>query len=213
MATSIEELQAVIGQTPPTKRYTVAEFIEIAENRPDEWLELIDGEIVVVSKPDKKHQTHTGQIIEIFANHHQQIKALGCRIGGTNFYFDVTRELKEQAWARGEKLQSDVCPDASINYRDYLDTDRRPPALLVVEVLSDSNRENLERDTITKPEIYAALEIPAYWIVDRRDESVMVYTKPSGGKYTACERFTGDQVLPAPGLEFLQITPAQIFEV
>ena len=203
MATSVEELQAVIGQTPQTKRYTIAEFIEIAENRPDEWLELIDGEIVVVSKPDKKHQKHTGRIIGLFAQHAQHINTIGCQIGGTNFYFEVTRELKEQAWARGEKLQSDVCPDASISYQDYLDTDRVPPAPLVVEVLSDSNRENLERDTITKPEIYAALEIPAYWIVDRRDESVMVYTKPSGGTYTVCERFTGDQILPAPGLEFL----------
>jgi Uma2 family endonuclease len=211
MATSVEELETVIGQTPQKKRYTIAEFVQIAEDRTDEWLELIDGEIVVVSKPDKKHQTHTGRIIELFADHIQQIKALGCRIGGTNFYFEVTRELKEQGWAKGEKLQSDVCPDASINFRDYLDTDRRPPALLVVEVLSDSNRENLERDIITKPEIYAALEIPAYWIVDRRDESVTVYTAPTGGKYSERERFTDGQVLPAPGLEFLQITPAQVF--
>jgi Uma2 family endonuclease len=172
---------------------------------------LIRGEIVVVSKPDKKHQKHTGRIISLFADHHQEIRALGFQIGGANCYFEVTEELRDQARARGEEIQSDVCPDASISFQDYWDTDRIPPALLVVEVLSFSNRENLERDTITKPEIYAALEIPAYWMADRRDQSVKVYTKPSGGKYTACERFTGDQVLPAPGLEFLQITPAQIF--
>ncbi len=213
MATSVEELKAIVRRSPQTKRYTIAEFIEIAEANPDQWLELIRGEIVVVSQPDKKHQKHATRINGLFARHYQQISTLGCQIGGTSCYFEVTEELREQARAAGEEMQSDVCPDASISFQDYWDTDRIPPALLVVEVLSFSNRENLERDTLTKPEIYAALQIPAYWIADRRDESVTVYTKPSGGKYTACERFTGDQVLPAPGLEFLQITPAQIFEV
>ncbi|MCI0390561.1 MAG: Uma2 family endonuclease [Acidobacteria bacterium] len=211
MATSIEELKAIIGQAPQKKRYTIAEFIEIAEDHPDQWLELIDGEIVIVSKPDKKHQKHAGRIINLFAHHLQKINAIGCQIGGTNFYFEVTRELKEKALAKGEKLQSDVCPDASISYQDFLDTDRIPPAPLIVEILSDSNRENLERDTITKPDIYAALKIPAYWVVDRRDQSVWAYTEPVEGKYTVCEQIKGDAVLPAPGLEFLQITPARIF--
>jgi hypothetical protein len=33
----------------------------------------------------------------------------------------------------------------------------------------------------------------------------------SNGAYAVCEKINGDQVLPAPGLEFLQIAPAQIF--
>jgi len=43
------------------------------------------------------------------------------------------------------------------------------------------------------------------------DKSVLAHTKPRDGGYGVCEQFKGDQVLPAPGLEFLQITPAQIF--
>jgi Uma2 family endonuclease len=211
MATSVEELQTIIGQAPRSKQYTIAEFIEYAEDHPDQWLELIRGEIVVVSQPDKKHQKHTGRIIRQFARHNDQIEAAGLQIGGTNCYFEVTDELREQAQLLGEKIQSDVCPDASISYQDYWDTERIPPALLVVEVLSFSNRENPERDTITKPEIYAALEIPAYWIVDRRDESVTVYTQPVGGEYQSQVKCQGEDILPAPGLEFLQITPPQIF--
>jgi Uma2 family endonuclease len=212
MATSIEELKAIIGQAPQKKRYTIAEFVEIAEDHPDQWLELIRGEIVVVPPPSKKHQKHATRVVNLFGHFIEQIESLGCQLAGTTCYFEVTEELREQAWAKGEKIQSDVCPDASISYKDYWDTGRIPPALLVVEVLSISNRENLERDTITKPEIYAALEIPAYWIVNRRDQSIWAHTEPIGGRYTVCERFKGDQVLPAPGLEFLQITPTQIFE-
>jgi Uma2 family endonuclease len=211
MSTSVEELQTIIGQAPRSKRYTIAEFIEYAEDHPDQWLELIRGEIVVVSKPDNKHQKHTGRLIELFAGHLSRIKAMELQIGGTNCYFEVTEELREHARLLGEKIQSDVCPDASISHQDYWDTERIPPALLVVEVLSFSNRENLERDTITKPEIYAALEIPAYWIVDRRDESVLVYTQPVRGQYQSEVKYQEEDILPAPGLEFLQITPARIF--
>ncbi|MGH9755792.1 MAG: Uma2 family endonuclease, partial [Blastocatellia bacterium] len=106
---------------------------------------------------------------------------------------------------------SDICPDVVIYYRGYHRANRRPPALLAVEVLSFSNRQNIERDLLLKRKIYAPLEVPAYWIIDRRDQSVMAYTTPNRGEYMMCEQFKGDQVLPAPGLEFLQITPAQIF--
>jgi hypothetical protein len=39
----------------------------------------------------------------------------------------------------------------------------------------------------------------------------MTYTEPGGGEYLVCEQFRGNQVLPAPDLEFLQITPLQLF--
>lgn len=211
MATSVEELQTIIGQAATAKLYSIAEFIEIAEAHPDQWLELIKGEIIVVPAPDKQHQKHVGQIINLFARHQPAISALGCQIGGTNNYFEVTQELQQQARAAGKKIQSDVCPDASISYQDYWDRARRPPALLVVEVLSVSNRENIERDTVAKVEIYAALEIPAYWVIDRRDQSIWVYTEPRDAEYQTVAQYTGEQLLPAPGLEFLQITPAQIF--
>jgi hypothetical protein len=52
--------------------------------------------------------------------------------------------------------------------------------------------------------------IPAYWVVDRRDRSVWAHTAPRDGKYTRRTQFKGRRKLPAPGLEFLAITPAQI---
>jgi Uma2 family endonuclease len=94
--------------------------------------------------------------------------------------------------------------------RDYF-TIEEFKVVLVVEILSDSNSENLKRDLQTKVWIYGALEIPACWIVDRRDESVLVYANPIAGFYGEPMRYQGDQVLPAPGLDFLRITPAMIF--
>jgi Uma2 family endonuclease len=184
----------------------------VADALPDYRLELIYGEIVMSPKPSNRHQKQVGQLITLFAFYAPQIKALGCHIGGSSYFYEISEELSEKFATPSGGKPSDVCPDASICYRDYLDTDRIPPALLVVEVLSDSDYRHVDRDMATKPEIYAALEIPAYWVVDYRDESIWVHVNPSEGEYALRQQLKGDAILPAPGLEFLQITPAQIFE-
>ena len=162
-------------------------------------------------QPDKRHQNHAGQLTTLFGLYTPQIINLGCRIGGATFYFEVPDRAREKLVASGLESPSDVCPDISICYRDYHDKDLLPPALLVVEVFSDSRREYVYRDMTTKPEIYAALEIPTYWIVDRRDNSVWVHTQPSEGKYVLRRQFKDASILPAEGLEFLQISTVQIF--
>lgn len=192
--------------------FTIPEFEVVADLFPDHRLELINGEIVMSPQPDKRHQKNTGRSINLFAKYLEQIEALGCGIGGSNYFFSVPDEVCKRLAAAGLGSPSDVCPDASICYQDYLDTGRIPPALLVVEVLSDSRLLYVQRDMTTKPEIYAALKIPTYWIVDRRTQSVWVHTKPNEGGYASRQQLKGDAVLPAPGLEFLQITPAQIFK-
>ncbi|MEP7341079.1 MAG: Uma2 family endonuclease [Acidobacteriota bacterium] len=192
--------------------FTIPEFEIVADLFPDHRLELINGEIVMSPPPDRRHQQHAGQLLDLFSEYHKRIKAAGCGIGGANYFYEVPDEVAERLVAAGLGNPSDVCPDASISFKKYHHTGRIPPALLVVEVLSDSRRGHVFRDMTTKPEIYAALEIPTYWIVDRRDQSVLVHTQPSGSAYALRQQFKGDAILPAPGLDFLQITPAQIFE-
>ncbi len=203
--------EIVINKRSPHDYFSIEDFKVIAETLPDHRLELINGELVMSPKPDKRHQKHARRVNTLLGLHTAEIVAIGCEIDGGNAFFEIPEELSLRLANEAGGRPSDVCSDASVCYRDYLDTDRRPPALLVVEILSDSNRQNLERDLEIKALIYAALEIPAYWVVDRRDRSVWAYTEPRDGEYAACEQIKGDQFLPAPGLEFLQITPAQIF--
>jgi Uma2 family endonuclease len=216
MATTTEEIKAQESQTEATaslvRRFSLAEFAAVADVLPDDRLELINGEIIMVPPPDKLRMKRTNRLIELFAHHVKKITALGGQISGSNCYYAVPKDLQQRWVEEGTKGPDNVCPDASICYRDYLDTDRRPPALLVVEVLSVSKQEHIDRGLSIKTEIYATLEIPAYWVVDRRDQSVWVYTAPKDRKYRSCQSYQGNQALPAPGLEFLQLTPAQIFE-
>ncbi|MGH9798928.1 MAG: Uma2 family endonuclease, partial [Blastocatellia bacterium] len=203
--------QIVVKPEQGRDYFTIPEFEVVAALFPDHRLELINGDIVMSPQPDRRHQKNTGRSINLFAKYLEQIEALGCEIGGSNYFFSVPDDVCERLYAIGLESPSDVCPDSSICYRDYLDTDRMPPAMLVVEVLSDSKPAYIQYDLTTKPEIYAALEIPSYWVVDRRDNSVWVHTLPCDGRYTLRQQFRGNAILPAPGLEFLQITPTQIF--
>jgi Uma2 family endonuclease len=193
------------------RRFTLEEFEEMVNLFPDDQLELINGEIIMSPPPDGVHIEQTINVEYLLAKQLSQIEKLGCRVVGSNAWYAVPRELKRVWVEAGGEGPDHVCPDASVCYRDYVKTGRRPPALLVVEVLSVSSRSAIDRDLINKPDIYASLEIPAYWVVDRRDKSVWAHTAPSEGKYTRRAQYKGRRKLPAPGLEFLAITPAQVF--
>ncbi len=195
------------GKLAADSHFTLAEFNTVAELLPYRRLELIKGEIKVFPPPDKEHQYLASRFNMLCAPHVAEIEALDCFLAGSTNYFEVPESFLNEEGAG----PSAINPDATVCYRDYWYTDRRPPALLVVEVLSFSNREVADNDLVTKLEIYAALEIPAYWIIDRRDQSVWVHTQLRDGEYTLHQQLKAAEVLPAPGLEFLQITPAQIF--
>ena len=180
--------QPLIAPEPLVRRFTLDEFADICHSLPDERLELINGEIVMSPPPDFIHIEQTMSIEHLLAKHWAEIEKLGCRIAGSSAWYVVPHELKE-AWVNaGVKGPHHVCPDASVCFADYLRSERRPPALLVIEVISVSKRSEIERDLVSKPDIYAALEIPAYWVIDRRDQSVWVHTAPAklskGRSYT-----------------------------
>jgi Uma2 family endonuclease len=190
---------------------TLEEFEDIATALPDEKLELINGEIEMAPPPDSFHIEKSDLLLELFIIHAAEIAALNCQLS-QSCWLAVPTEMQE-LWAReGVRGPSNVGPDLAIRYRDYLQTNRRPPALLVVEVISVSSQREIDRDLIRKPDIYATLEIPTYWVVDRRDKSVWVHTQPRDGQYAKREHCKGRRKLPAPGLEFLHLTPARIFE-
>ncbi|MFN7949334.1 MAG: Uma2 family endonuclease [Blastocatellia bacterium] len=200
----------IIADRSLVRRYTIEEFRAVAEALPDDRLELINGEIVMAPPPDLMHMQLTDHLLEMLADHNREIRSLNCRISGSRYY-EVPQALQDRWVAEGVTGPHEVCPDVSIYYRDYLKKQRRPPAPLVIEVLSVSHRVHIDRDLVIKPDIYAAPEIAAYWVIDRRDRSVWVHAAPKDGKYTRIAQFKGRRKLPAPGLEFLTISPAQIF--
>ncbi len=198
---------------PLVRRFTLEEFEELVHLFPDDRLELINGEIVMAPPPDFIHIKQTVRTENLLAPFYREIRALNCQIAGSSVWYIVPKELKETWNEENIDGPHNVCPDASICCDEYVNGNKecRPPALLVIEIISVSGKREIDRDLISKPDIYAALEIPTYWVIDRRDQSVWVHTAPRDGKYTRRVQYKGRKKLPAPSLEFLTITPAQIF--
>jgi Uma2 family endonuclease len=135
--------------------------IEDLASTPDDGqrYEIFDGSLLVTPPPDTFHGiTNQGIVYLLYKFAPPELRVLGVGIG-----------------VRMRQGRSLFIPDAMVVPRAAMAT--RAPAvdaedvLLVVEVLSPSNRAN---DLVLKRHEYAFAEIPDYWIVDDRAKTLTV---------------------------------------
>ncbi|MEW6582295.1 MAG: Uma2 family endonuclease [Actinomycetota bacterium] len=149
--------------------------------RPDERVELLDGELVVVSPSSP---AHAGTV--------QRLNAALSHI------YLPEREVRVQSvLPSGERSLPE--PDLVILPAD-LDVQRRHPraeeTLLAIEVAVTSMPVDRR-----KARIYAAAGVPVYWIVDVDGRAVHVLQDPSPDGYLTRHTLSGDARLPLPGAE------------
>jgi Uma2 family endonuclease len=125
---------------------------------PDDRVELLEGVIVSMAPQNVAHAAGVFRVHQAFQ------RALGERA-----LVRVQLPL-----ALGKRSVPE--PDLAIVSGRVSDFDRAHPttALLVVEVADSS----LKQDRLTKRAIYAAAEIPEYWVVNLPDECVEVRRDP-----------------------------------
>lgn len=156
------------------RKWTVEEFTRASNLglfRPDERLELIQGEIYEKMPPNPPHASLTDSIAE------------SLRPTATIAHACVRVE-KPLVLSNIGQPEPDIAVVRGV-LRDYL---RQHPtasdALLVIEV-SDST---LEQDRTTKRDDYAAAGIPEYWIVNINQRQIEVFRDPQDGRWQ--ETFT-----------------------
>jgi Uma2 family endonuclease len=91
-------------------------------------------------------------------------------------------------------------PDVAVVPSGDYDTDHPDRAYLIVEVAESS----LSVDRGVKLRLYAACEVPEYWIVNVVDRLIEVYTEPAAGSYAQVRRYERGQslrLLSFPDLE------------
>lgn len=174
------------GQRSVPRRWTHDEFIQMAESgiiRPDERVELIDGEIVPMSPAGKRHSSVVLWLSTTLP-HWVQRRAL-VRVQNTF-------RLDEHVTPEPDLLLLRAREDF------YLGREAGPgDALLVIEV-SDTT---LSYDRGVKRALYARYEIPELWIVDVERRTVIVHRAPRGGEYTEVREFGPGEEWESPVLD------------
>jgi Uma2 family endonuclease len=132
----------------------------------DERVELLRGQVVVMTPVDSAHNTSVARLA----------KALTLGLG-------YRAEVRGQSSFVAEE-ESEPLPDVSVlppgNYWDH----NPAQAFLLIEVADTS----LRKDRDIKSRLYAEAGVPEYWIVDLVGRAIEVYRQPDQGEYRSVVR-------------------------
>lgn len=172
------------------RRFTSAEWdrmVELGLFGPDERLELVDGEVLVMSPIGDPHATSAGLVAEA-------LRAL---------------TPPDTCYVREEKplrlAEQRLYPDVVLARGQIRDHTRRSPTaaetLLVVEVADTT----LAYDLGKKADVYAEARVPEYWVVSIPDRAIVVHrgprrrrSAPRGWAWSEVVQVAGGKVRP-PG--------------
>jgi len=166
-----------------TKRlFTFEECLRMAEVgilSPDERVELIAGEIVVMSPIGPRHG------VAVDRTNRAMIQLVGDKA--------IVRTQGTVVLDRFAAPQPDI---ALLRPKDDEYITKNPAAediFLLIEVADSS----LDYDTTTKLGLYAILGIHEYWVADLQSRRLLVYSEPKADKYSISrELHPGDSVAP-----------------
>jgi prevent-host-death family protein len=147
------------------KKVSYEEFMEISE-KSTLRMELINGEIHLLSSPNIGHQEILGRLYLLFNEYFNGKK---CRV----FLAPFDVHLKKKDMKTPDVVQPDllVACDLENNVNEkgrYMGTPD-----LVVEILSDSTRN---KDMIDKLNSYMLSRVKEYWVVDPKQETIIIYS-------------------------------------
>jgi Uma2 family endonuclease len=144
------------------------EFLRVREATPDQT-ELIDGVLYVTPSPTRLHQLINLRLIRLFD---QCLLQSG---GGSLYFAPLDFRMGENTLVQPDLA---VVLDDRAHILDIEPTTGSPS--LIVEILSPSTSR---RDLYVKRDLYAAQDVPEYWIVDSSARAVTIHSNPDDGRY------------------------------
>jgi len=176
-------------QHPETLRWSLERFDRVLAAggfREDDHIELIDGELLVMTPQGDDHVVALNLINQLF----------GRRIpDGYFLYIQSSFALNEFS-----KPEPDMVLVAG-QPRDFMVGKRRPRAELIIEVADTS----LEYDRKTKGDLYSRNGVEDYWILNLSDRKLEVYRDPTLSGYRSTVKLSPDacvSLLALPDLSF-----------
>ncbi|NJK81242.1 MAG: Uma2 family endonuclease [Chloroflexaceae bacterium] len=165
---SLPNLPDAVLAGPPQGQWTVADVVSFAPEEDGNRYELIAGVLHVTTQPHTDHQWIVARVT----------LALG--------QWSIETGAGEVYTAPGVIFSphSAVAPDVVWVRRQRVATIDRDGKLygapdLAVEVLS-AGAKNIERDRISKLDLYQQHDVPEYWIIDRFQHQIEAYRRTAG---------------------------------
>lgn len=178
-------------------RMTTEEFDAIGEGQYDEdyRYELVDGVLVVNPIEREGHSQpndHLGFLLREYQLRHPEGRALDVTLPERHIYLEKDRRKADRVIWAGLGRRPDP---------------RNDVPTIVVEFVS-SGRRNWMRDYVQKRDEYLAIGVKEYWIVDRFQRDLTIYTAGPDGPQ---ERIVSEtQVYTTPLLPGFQLPLAQL---
>lgn len=144
-----------------TKRWTREEFYRLCEQGffgPDDRVELIEGEIVVLPPPSPEHSAQIRKGVTSLVRLYGETHEICCQLP-----LDISGSFQPQ-------------PDFALVPIGATEDKVHPSVVdLVIEVALSS----LDYDKLVKLPLYAQAGIPEYWVIDLKNRLVEVYRDPA----------------------------------
>jgi Uma2 family endonuclease len=165
------------------KLFTIDDCFKMAEVgilAPDERMELINGEILIVPPPGPRHGFVVDTLNETFVKLAQG-KAV-VRVQGGVVLHKYAAPMPDIVLLRPKgRAYLEKNPDAS-------------DIFLIIEVADSS----LEQDTTVKLQLYAIMGVPEYWVADLQNNRLLAYSLPEGDRYQNTQELRrGDTIAPS----------------
>jgi len=146
------------------KKVSYEEFMEIYE-KSTLRMELINGEIYLLASPSIGHQELLGRLHLIF---NEYFKGKKCRV----FLAPFDVHFKKKDFNEPDVMQPDLLVVCDLEHNVTEKGKYMGTPTLVIEILSDSTRS---KDMIDKLNTYRLSGVQEYWIIDQKQENIMVY--------------------------------------
>jgi Uma2 family endonuclease len=178
---------------PQSYRFSVEEYYKLGEAgifQPDDRVELLDGEIFVMSPTSVRHAWAVTWITEWFVERHRKRYAVSP--GNPIWLHDYSEP------------QPDIMLVPRVRRREHK---TRPEEVFLLVEVSDSS---LAFDRGRKRKAYAEAGVREYWIVNLEEDVLEVFRQPEGGSYAVALRFAlGESVSPL-AFEDVMVPAAEI---
>jgi Uma2 family endonuclease len=175
---------AVIDPPRTHRRFSAEEVLRMVETgilAEDEPVELLEGELVVVSPQDPRHAATTSQIEHLLEVH-------GPPVTFARTHSPIT--------AAADSLPE---PDVALVRGGRFDFATRHPTAADLVLVVEISRSSLGIDR-QKARVYARAGVPVYWLVDLASRRVEVCSHPlrTEGEYAERHTYGEDDELPVP---------------